>query len=327
MRSTTARGSLRANARATARATQRSTARATTAVTAIVLAALVLAAAGCGSSTSGKSGTITVVAAENFWGSIASQLAGAKANVRSIIVDPATDPHSYQPTAGDARAFATAKLALVNGIGYDPWAPKLLNANPVQGRATLSVGDTLHLKEGDNPHRWYSPQDVDTIAAAITADLTKLDPKDAAYFKSRLATFTTQGLARYHQLISAIKTKYAGTPVGASESIFALLSPSLGLNLITPPSFMKAISEGTDVSAGDTATTQSQIANRKIKVWVYNSQNATPAIKRLNDLARQHQIPIATVTETLDPASASFQTWQANQLQALEQALHQATGR
>ena len=51
--------------------------------------------------------------------------------------------------------------------------------------------------------------------------------------------------------IAAIRAKYSGTPVGASESIFAMLAPALGLNLITPQAFLKAISEGTDVSAAD----------------------------------------------------------------------------
>ncbi len=37
------------------------------------------------------------------------------------------------------------------------------------------------------------------------------------------------------------------------------MAPALQLRLITPPSFMKAISEGTDVSAQDTLTTQRQI--------------------------------------------------------------------
>jgi zinc/manganese transport system substrate-binding protein len=292
-----------------------------------VLAALL---SGCGSgssATAGGSAGIRVVATENFWGSIASQLAGSKGHVQSIIVNPASDPHTYEPTAADARALATAQLVIANGIGYDPWTPKLLAANPAPGRTVLTVGDLLGLKEGDNPHRWYDPANVETVANTITADLKRLDPHDAGYFTAQLSAFETQRLARYHELIASIKSRYTGVPVGASESIFALLSPSLGLDLITPYSFMKAISEGTEVSAGDTATTQAQIRNRRIKVWIYNSQNATPAIQQLNTLARQHGIPIATVTETLTPASTTFQDWQAGQLEGIARALHQATGR
>jgi len=211
---------------------------------------------------------VRIVAAENFWGSIALQLGGAHAGVQSIIVNPAQDPHSYEPTTADARAMASAQLAIVNGVGYDPWASKLLAANPVPGRVALTVGSLFGLHEGDNPHRWYDPSEVLQVARAITAALSELDPHHAGYFAQRLTRFDTGDLAQYHALIAQIRSRYAGVPVGASESIFALLAPALGLHLITPPSFLNAISEGTEVTAQDTSTTERQITGHAIKVWV-----------------------------------------------------------
>jgi zinc/manganese transport system substrate-binding protein len=290
-------------------------------------AAALLSACGSGATAAAGGGRVQVVAAENFWGSIATQLAGSRADVRSIIVSPAEDPHSYEPKPADARTLATAQLAIVNGVGYDPWAPKLLAANPASGRQELNVGDLLGLHEGDNPHRWYDPANVETVANQITADLVKLDPKDKSYFEAQRTRFGSTALKQYHQVIGTIKSRYGGTPVGASESIFAALSPAVGLRLITPYSFMKAISEGTEVTPQDTLAVQRQMTSHQIKVWVYNSQNATPEIQRLNALARANHIQIATVTETLTPASASFEQWQVAQLQQLEQKLHAATGR
>src|SRR5712671_5201281 len=98
-----------------------------------VFAALALIGAGA----AGAANTIQVVAAENFWGSIAAQLGGDRVHVSSVITSPATDPHDYEPTAADARTMAGAQLAIVNGIGYDPWAGKLIAANPVHGRTVL----------------------------------------------------------------------------------------------------------------------------------------------------------------------------------------------
>jgi zinc/manganese transport system substrate-binding protein len=282
--------------------------------------------AGCSSAAGRSNGGLQVVAVENFWGSIASQLAGSKAHVMSIITDPAQDPHSYEPTSGNARTLATAKLAIVNGAGYDPWAPKLLGANPLSGRVVLTVGGLFGLKEGDNPHRWYDPAEVEQVARAITTDLSKLDPTDAGYFRQRLTNFDSRALAAYHDLIRAIRARYSGVAVGASESIFALQAPALGLKLITPSSFLKATSEGTEPSARDIAEIEHQISSGQLKLWVYNSQNATPQVQRLNALARSHGIPITTITETLSPASDSFEQWQVSQLQRIEQALHQATG-
>src|SRR5438552_16701358 len=142
-----------------------------------------------------------------------------------------------------------------------------------------------------------------------------------------MQAFRTTGLARYDALRQQIRARFAGTPVGYSESIFQPLGQALGLRLLTPYSFAKAISEGTDVTAADKQTVDAQARRDQIKVWVYNSQNATPDVQRVNQLARAARIPIATVTETLSPAAVSFEQWHAAQLRRLEQALHQATGR
>jgi zinc/manganese transport system substrate-binding protein len=270
---------------------------------------------------------IEVVAAENFWGSIAAQLGGDRVNVTSVISNPAADPHDYEPTAADARTFAGAQMVIVNGVGYDPWASRLVDANPVHGRVVLDVGDLVGVNRGGNPHRWYSPGDVQKVIGAIVGDYTQLDPKGAGYFRQQAAWLETRGLARYKALIATIKRRYSGVPVGASESIFAPLAPALGLRLITPPSFLRAISEGAEPTAADKSTIDGQITHRRIKVWVYNGQNGTPDVKRLTDAARKHSIPVVEITETLTPASTSFQDWQSHQLAALAAALHKATGR
>jgi len=247
--------------------------------------------------------------------------------VTSIIVNPNTDPHSYDPTPADARTLASAQLAVVNGIGYDSWASHLLAANPVPGRVTLDVGDLLGLQEGDNPHQWYSPTSVNRVIAAIATDYERLDPSDRAYFAAREQQLQDDGLAAYHRLIATIRSRYAGIPVGYSESIFQPLGAALGLKLLTPYSFAKAIAEGSDVSAADKRTVDSQASGHAIRVWVFNSQNVTPDVQRVNALASAAHIPIATVTETLDPAGDSFQQWQDHELAGLAAALHRATGR
>src|SRR5215831_7823353 len=298
-----------------------------TVTTAALAAGCSTAAAGSQSGPGNPGGRIVVVAAENFWGSIARQLGGSKVTEASIISNPNTDPHDYEPTASDARTISMAKLVVINGIGYDPWASKLLAANPVEGRQTLDVGDLLGLKDGDNPHQWYSAAHVRQVAAAITADYKRLDPADAAYFTRQQHYFEQTALARYNHLIAQIRARYAGTPVGASESIVSPLAATLGLKMLTPQEFLTAISEGGEPTAQDKATIDAQIRNKEIKIYIYNSQNATPDVAAQVREARARNIPVTTVTETLVPANATFQQWQVSQLERLESALHQATGR
>ncbi|WP_329576422.1 zinc ABC transporter substrate-binding protein [Kitasatospora sp. NBC_01250] len=299
------------------------------------VAALALTSA-CSTASTTKTGSagsaagskvIQVVAAENFWGSIAAQLGGAHVKVTSIITNPDTDPHAYEPTAADGRTIAGADYVITNGIGYDAWSDKLLAANPAPSRTALKVGDLVGLKEGDNPHQWYSHDSVDKVIDRITADYKKIDPADAASFDAQKQTFLMQTLAPYNQLESDIKAKYAGTPIGASESIVTPLAESVGLKMLTPESFLDAESEGTDPTAADKSTIDQQIAGKQIKIYVFNTQNSDPDVMAQVSAAKAQGIPVAQVTETLAPAGATFQDWQVKELQGIEDALKQATGK
>lgn len=303
------------------------------------VAAVLLTAVGCstappappavtGSSSGGAGGgKISVVAAENFWGSLATQLGGDHATVTSIVNNPDADPHDYQPNPADGRTVSTARYAVVNGIGYDPWAQKLLDASPSPNRQVLTVGTLAGVPDSGNPHQWYSPAVVTKVVDQITADYKRIDPADAAYFDRQHQQVVGQNLARYQQAITDIRTKYSGTPIGASESIVSPLAEGLGLQMLTPESMLDAVSEGNDPTAADKATVDNQIRTKQIKAYVFNSQNSDPDIQGQVAAARQAGIPVATVTETLTPAGASFQDWQVAQLQGIHQALAQSTGR
>jgi zinc/manganese transport system substrate-binding protein len=289
----------------------------------VLLVVALLAPAGCGGAgaTAGSGGKLNVVAAEDFWGSIAAQVGGDRVSVTDIITNPAADPHDYEPTGDDARALAGSQVSIVNGIGYDEWASKLLAANPENSRVEVEVGEVLGLRAGDNPHQWYSPTSVHKVVEAIVEAFEQADPGHDSYYAAEAAKFESQGLARYHQLIAKIRGEFAGTPVGASESIFEPLAQALGLRLLTPPGFLDAVAEGTEPSPADKSTADRQIEAGEISLWVYNSQNATPDVKRLNEAAEAAAIPIATVTETLTPEGASFQAWMVRELEGIDAAL------
>jgi zinc/manganese transport system substrate-binding protein len=282
--------------------------------------------AGCGSAVTsgGPPGVVNVVAGENFWGSIATQLGGSKVSVQSVVTDPNADPHEYESSANDARAFAEASLVILNGAGYDDWGGKLLDANPSSGRHVLTVADLLAKKVGDNPHFWYSPDYVARVADAITAQYRSIDSADAGYFDQRRAEFTT-ALQPYTDEIGKLRLKYAGTPIGATESIFVYLAAALGLNLTTPPEFMDAVAEGNDPSASAVVEFQDQITANQIKVLVYNVQTTTAVTTNVRALAASHHIPSVGVSETLLPENATFQDWQLKQLASLEEALKSTT--
>ena len=289
-----------------------------------VLLSVVLIAglASCGAPAVGGSGngTLQVIAGENFWGSIAAQLGGDRVTVSSIVTNPNTDPHEYESSSADARAFATADYVILNGAGYDDWGQKLLAANPSQRRKVFTVADLLNKKAGDNPHFWYNPDWVEKVADRITADYQALDAADAAYFGQQREAFRT-ALQPYHDALARIRSTFSGVAVGSTESIFVDMAPALGVNLISPPEFMQAISEGNDPPAQTVAEFQDQVSHHQIKLLVYNTQTSTPITDNLKQLASKNGIPVVGISETVEPTTASFQDWQLKQLNVVEAAL------
>jgi zinc/manganese transport system substrate-binding protein len=265
---------------------------------------------------------LKVVAGESFWASIAAQLGGFRVSVHSVVSDPNADPHEYEATTADARAFAEADLVILNGAGYDGWGTKLLAASQSQHQQVIDVAQLLGKKAGDNPHFWYDPAAVVKVADAITAIYASIDPAMATkgYFDLQRDEFS-KALAPYTSEIATIRQKYAGAAIGATESIFVYMADALSLNLTTPSAFMDAIAEGNDPPAAAVAQFHDQIAGNQIKVLVYNVQTATAVTTNLKALAAAHHIPAVGVSETLQPQNAKFQDWQLAQLKSLESAL------
>src|SRR5437660_9151369 len=192
-----------------------------------------LAACGAPATGAGSGQTLQVIAGENFWGSVAAQLGGSHVSVTSIVTNPSTDPHEYESSATDARAFATADYVVLNGAGYDDWGQKLLSANPGQNRKVLTVAELLNKKAGDNEHFWYNPDWVEKVADRITADYQALDATDAGYFSQKREALRI-ALKPYHDAIARIRAAHSAAPVGATESIFVYMGQALGLKLISP---------------------------------------------------------------------------------------------
>ena len=276
--------------------------------------------AACGAPADTRSGKLQVIAGENFWGSIAAQVGGSHAAVTSIVTNPSTDPHEYESSATDARAFATADYVILNGAGYDDWGQKLLSANPSQNRKVFTVAELVNKKAGDNPHFWYNPDWVEKVADQMTSDYRALDPANADYFTQQRQAFEA-ALKPYHDQIARIRSSFKGVPVGSTESIFVYMAQALGVNLTSPAEFMQAISEGTDPPAQTVAQFQDQISHRQIKLLVYNTQTSTPITDNLKQLATRDGIPVVGISETVEPPTAAFQDWQVRQLDSLQAAL------
>ena len=286
-----------------------------------LLPVLLIFLSACAAPTSAQpsSGKVLVVAAENFYGDIAQQLGGEHVSVTSILSDPNVDPHEYESNVQNGIAVSQAQLVIQNGGGYDTWMDKLLSASPNPRRTVLAAADIADHKLPNNPHVWYGIDNIQTIARSITAALEKSDPADQAAYQQNLSQFLAS-LAPLQQKLDDLKTRYAGTPVGLTETIFLYQSNPIGLKVLTPFDFEKAIAEGNDPPAATMLTTSDQISQHQIKVLMYNTQTVTPVTTNLQNEAKQANIPLVPVSETMPPGK-TYQHWMLDQLNALQTAL------
>src|SRR5208283_3733653 len=112
----------------------------------------VAAVAFCAFSAPALADPVKVVAAENFYGDLATQIGGENVAVTSILSNPEDDPHLFEASPETAKALTDAKVVIINGVDYDPWMEKLLGAHKAPGRKEIVVGGLVGHKPGDNPH-------------------------------------------------------------------------------------------------------------------------------------------------------------------------------
>lgn len=283
----------------------------------VIMALLALTLAGGSVPQTGRA-PIAVVAAENFYGDVAVQIGGADVTVRSILENPDQDPHLFEATPAVGRELAGARIVIYSGIGYDPWMDKFLAATRSPGRKVIVVARLIGRKPGDNPHIWYEPQAMKALAARLAALLIAEDPAHAEAYRTRLARFDAS-LRPLAAKIAALRARYAGTPVTATEPVVGYLFQALGLKVLNHR-FQLAVMNGTEPGARDVGTFESDLRNHRVELLVYNGQATSPLAERMVTLAHAAGVPVVEATET-EPPGKNYQQWMADELEAIASAL------
>lgn len=261
---------------------------------------------------------LRIVAAERVYADVARQIAGPAATVTAVLNNPATDPHLFEAAPSVARALANARIVVANGAGYDPWMDALLRANPVPGRQVLVIARLLGVRAGSNPHLWYDPAAMPAYADALARILSAALPAEAPDFARRLARFRAS-LRPIDAHIAALRARFAGTAITATEPVFGRMADALGLRMRNRR-FQLAVMNGSEPGPAEVAAFERDLRTRAVRVLIYNRQATAPAARRLLDIARRAGVPVLGVTET-EPAGLSYQAWIGGTLDALEAAL------
>ncbi len=261
---------------------------------------------------------VKVVAAENFYGDMASQIGGANIAVTSILSNPDDDPHLFEASPETAKALSDAKVVIVNGVDYDPWMEKLISAHKAPDRKEIIVARLVGHKAGDNPHLWYDPAYMKAAAKALVADLIAVDPAHKADYEQGEAKFL-DSLKPLDDKIATMHKSYAGQPITASEPVFGYQAGLIGLR-VHNEKYALAVMNNAEPTPSEVAAFEDDLKGHKVKVMMYNAQASEPAVGKLVQLAKDNNIPVVGVSET-EPPNSTYQDWMMGQLNALDKAL------
>jgi zinc/manganese transport system substrate-binding protein len=261
---------------------------------------------------------IHIVAGENFYGGVARQIGGGQVEVTSILSNPDQDPHLFTVDPDTAMAVARADIIIVSGIDYDPWMAQLAAAHPNSRRTVITVADLIGAKEGDNPHIWYQPAAMPALARQLESALASRDPMHATEFHARLADFLAT-LQPVHDRIAALRAKFAGTDVLATEPVFGYMADALGFKM-HDMGFQNHVMNNVEPTARETGEFETLLKKHEVKLLFYNGQASDPIADRMKTVAKTAGIPIVGVTET-EPANTTFASWMLTQLEEVENAL------
>lgn len=268
----------------------------------------------------GNTSPIQVVAAENEYGNVVSQIGGKYVDVTSIMSDPNTDPHTYEASPQTAKAIAGAQLLIQNGLGYDDFMGKLESASPNANRKVIDVQTLLGLPDSTpNPHLWYKPTTMPQVAKAIVKDLSAIDPAQASYFQDNEQKFE-QSLQPWYKELAAVKKEFPNAPVATTEPVCDYMLEASGMKNMTPWAFQAAVMNGTDPAPQDVTLQKNLFTQHKIKVFLYNQQVTDTLTTTLLNLAKQNDIPVVGVYETM-PSGHTYQSWMLDEVQDLQNAL------
>ncbi len=265
------------------------------------------------------SAPIKVLAAENFYGSLAKEIGGKYVSVNSIINNPDADPHLFSTSVKTAKNVNDAQIIIYNGADYDPWMAQMLASQSSNNKlAIINVAKLIGVKSGANPHIWYKPETFPALAVKLTLLFSKIEPQHKAIFAANLEKFD-QSYQKVYQLIDTITRQYKNIQVSATEPVYGYMADALGFKM-KGLDFQWVTMNDSEPSPKVMSAFMQMIREKNIRIMYENGQVNNPNVQTVLNLAKKNNIPVVQVSETL-PEGISTTTWIESSLQQTLDAL------
>ncbi|MGF1627997.1 MAG: metal ABC transporter substrate-binding protein [Kiloniellaceae bacterium] len=202
----------------------------------------------------------------------------------TTLVGPDGDAHVYEPTPADARALAQADLVIVNGLGFEGWIDRLVNASGYKG-AVVVASDGISALKGEedhghghseahaekgkdhhhgelDPHAWQDLANGRLYVANIARALAAADPAHADDYRRRAEAYDGELVALDRDIRSRLDAVPADRrKVITSHDAFQYFGRAYGIDFHAPV----GLSTESEPSAGEVGALVRQMREEGIR--------------------------------------------------------------
>ena len=269
----------------------------------LILAVLALAPAtlsACGDDGAAHAGP-AIVATTTQAADLARQVAGDRGDVTSIL-KPNSDPHAYEPRAGDVKALARADLVVRSGGEIDEWLEEA-QAGAGSDAPVLTLGE--HTSE--EPHWWQDPRAGLRAVAILRDGLTKADAAGKARYAANADRYAGElkrldrTIARCVATIPAAKRKLVTT-----HDALGAYARRYGFEVIA--TVIPSRSTGGQASAGETADLVRTIRREHVPA-VFAESSVRSDVERAIAREAGARVAPALWADSLGPKGSSGATY------------------
>lgn len=274
-------------------------------VAGIAALGLLLSGCGAGSANSSSQSAIRVVSSINQWGSVAQSLGGSHVEVTNILSNTSLEAHDYEPTTADVSTISTADIIVVNGAGYDSWAQHAAESTKA---TVVNAAQVAGIKDGSNPHIWFSAAVRKAFAKALSDAYAQKDPQHSAEYSKNFEQWESAEQDLQSQIDTAKSTTEGKTYV-ATESVGWYLADDLGMKDGTDSGYAQAMSNESEPSASDILAMQNTLSSGDAALLIVNSQESNSVSERIAATAKEHNIPIVELSEQMPQQYSDLHEW------------------
>ena len=211
-------------------------------------------------------GKLKAVATFSILGDMVHRVGGDLVEVTTI-VGPNSDTHVYEPKPADAKSLAAAQIFFANGLGFEGWMDRLIEATGFKGETVIAsegVKSRTMIEDGveeTDPHAWQNLSNGVLYVKNIADGLCKADAADCATFRKNAEAYS----AEIRSLDAEVKTRIAAVPeakrkVITTHDAFGYFGAAYGVTFMAPEGY----STESEASAADVAKLIQQIRADKV---------------------------------------------------------------